>query len=73
MSEEFGITGSQLNKQELAEKINSRLNERDSSVTLLSILSTCEAGIYTSASLDEDRESLLQETGELLKKIGVAL
>ena len=73
MSAEFGITGSQLNKQELAEKINSRLNERDSSVTLLSILSTCEAGIYTSASLDEDRESLLQETGELLKKIGVAL
>lgn len=73
MSAEFGITGSQQNKQELAEKINKRLQESDSSVKLLSILSTCEAGIYTSASLDDDRELLLQETGELLKKIGVAL
>jgi hypothetical protein len=71
LSAEFGITGSQLNKQELAEKINNRLNEGDSSVKLLSILSICEAGIYTSASLDDDRDVLLQETGEILKKIGV--
>ena len=71
LSAEFGITGSQLNKQELAEKINNRLNEGGSSVKLLSILSICEAGIYTSASLDDDRDVLLQETGEILKKIGV--
>ncbi|HRG80932.1 MAG TPA: BatD family protein [Chitinophagaceae bacterium] len=73
MSAEFGIAGSQLNKQELAQNINNRLHETDSSVKLLSILSTCEAGIYTSASLEEDRESLMQETGDLLKKIGVAI
>lgn len=71
LSAEFGIMGSQQNKQELAEKINNRLNEKISSEKLIAILSTCEAGIYTNASLDDNRELLLQETGEILKKIGV--
>lgn len=72
-SKEFGISGSRMNKQELADLMNRRLNETMSSAQLLSILAACEAGIYTNASLEDDREILMRETAEILKKTGVAL
>ncbi len=61
------LTGSNMNKQVLAMK----LAERDyPSAALLQILEQCEAGMFTNATLGEDREVLLEKTKSVLESIG---
>ena len=67
--EQFGLAGSEMNKQALAAKMN--VTGFDSNVTdrLFRVLQQCEAGMFTNASLEEDKQSILSETKELLGAI----
>ena len=67
--EQFGLAGSEINKQVLAAKMNlagcsSNITER-----LFLVLEQCEAGIFTTACLEEDKQNILSETKELLEEI----
>ncbi len=67
VSPRLRLTGSNMNKQVLAMK----LAERDyPSAALLQILEQCEAGMFTNATLGEDREILLEKTKSVLESIG---
>lgn len=67
VSPRLRLTGSNMNKQVLAMK----LAERDyPSAALLQILEQCEAGMFTNATLGEDREVLLEKTKSVLESIG---
>lgn len=70
---QFGLSGSIMNKQQLAEKMNSRLKDKSLSASFLEVLEKCEAGIFTNARLEEDREVLLQRVRTVMDKAGEAL
>lgn len=70
---QFGLSGSLMNKRQLAEKMNSRLKDTTLSQTLLEVLEKCEAGIFTNARLEEDRMSLLQRVRAVMDKATASL
>ncbi len=72
-SARFGLTGSLMNKHQLSEKMNSGLKDTTLSQTLLEVLEKCEAGIFTNASLEEDRVGLLQRVRTVMEKAGESL
>lgn len=67
-AQRFGFSGSEMNKQALVDKLNVLTGNPDLSVELQKILATCEAGIFTSASLEQNREQMLQKTKEIFEK-----
>lgn len=69
----FGLSGSEMNKQVLSARMNNVTGETLLSGQLLKLLETCEAGIFTNASLGESRENLLQQAKEIFEKTDRAL
>lgn len=67
VSPRLRLAGSNMNKQVLAMKLAER---NYSSAALLQILEQCEAGMFTNATLGEDREILLEKTKSVLESIG---
>lgn len=72
-AQRFSLSGSEMNKQGLAVKMNERLADQSVSAQLLQVLAICEAGMFTNASLAENREELLQQTKEVFEKTDTAL
>ena len=64
--EQFNLVGSELNKRSLVVKagISSDTTER-----LFHVLEQCEAGMFTNVSLEQDKQSILSETKEVLEII----
>lgn len=69
LSNNFQITGSNMNKRNLASVLTARGIDNNTVTELISILDRCEAGTYTGAESDIDKSALLEETRTVLKKI----
>lgn len=72
-AQRFGLTGSDMTKQVLGRKMNDAIPDSSLAIQLIAILEKCEVGIFTRASLAENRELLLQQTREVLEKADEAL
>ncbi len=72
-AEQFNLSGSEMNKQMLADKMNEANVVADISLNLFHVLADCEAGMFTNASLLNDKQSMLEETKEILEKVRTGL
>lgn len=72
-AQRFGLSGSEMNKQLLSEKIGRATGAPQLSERLQKILFLCEAGTFTNASMGESREDLLQQVTEIFEKTDAAL
>jgi hypothetical protein len=73
VGERFGLSGSEMNKQMLVAKMN--VAGIDSNITgrLFNVLEQCEGGMFTNASLEQDKQSVLSETKKILEVIHPAV
>lgn len=67
-AEKFNLSGSEMNKQELAVKMNTAGLDDITKTAVMNILTYCEAGLYTTADLQEDKAMLLGSAVAVLKK-----
>ncbi|MEI2740612.1 MAG: BatD family protein [Chitinophagaceae bacterium] len=67
--EQFGLSGSEMNKQQLAAKMNGAGADTELSENLFQILEECEARMFTNASLLYNRQSMLATTKQILENI----
>jgi len=65
----FGLSGSEMNKKLLVEKMDQAQLPPGLANRLLRILEECEAGMYTGARLLHDRKSMLDDIKEVFGKI----
>lgn len=66
ISPRLSLSGSEMNKQALSQ----RMAEKNySPVALLQVLEHCEAGMFTNASLEENKEALLEKVKTVLGEI----
>lgn len=65
----FGLSGSEMNKQSLAVKMKEKGFDRSLTERLQHVLGQCEAGVFTTASLEEEKQTILNEAKEILKSI----
>ncbi len=72
-AEQFNLSGSEINKQMLADKMNGANVAADISGNLFHVLTDCEAGMFTNASLLNDKQSMLAATKDILEKVRAAL
>lgn len=72
-TQRFGLSGSEMNKQLLSAKISEFTGDPSLTEQLQHILSVCEAGMFTNASLEESREQLLQQVKGIFEKTDEAL
>lgn len=70
---QFNLYGSEMNKETLAVKLEEAGIESDISGKLLLLLKECEAAMFTTASLINDRHSMLSETKKVFEDIRTAL
>lgn len=73
LQQRFGFTGSEMNKQVVLSRMNDAGINSSISTQLMTILEQSEAGIFTNAIIDEDREVLLKTTKEVLENIDQAV
>ena len=71
--EQFGLSGSEMNKQTLAAKMNEAGVDANLSANLFRVLEECETGMFTNASLLHDKQSMLAATKEVLEHIRAVL
>lgn len=71
--EQFGLSGSEVNKQTLAAKMNEAGVDANLSANLFRVLEECETGMFTNASLLHDKQSMLAATKEVLEHIRAVL
>ena len=67
--EQFNLFGSELNKRSLVVKMNTAGISSDTTERLFHVLEQCEAGMFTNVSLEQDKQSILSETKEVLEII----
>ena len=67
--EHFDLTGSEMNKQELKEKMEKAGVGASTAAAIIKILEQSEAGIYTSAVLTENRQDIIKKTEDLFTKL----
>ena len=67
--EQFNLSGSELNKRSLVVKMNTAGISSDTTERLIHVLEQCEAGMFTNVSLEQDKQSILSETKEVLEII----
>ncbi len=63
----FQLSGSEMNKSVLAEKLS--VSDGNVRVKILQVLEICEAGMFTQAAIEENREALLAEVKNLLEQV----
>jgi hypothetical protein len=63
----FNLSGSGMDKKELVKELQKKGTNEGIIQRLIGILNTCEAGMFTSASMGVNKEALLRETRELLQ------
>ena len=68
----FELSGSDMSKQALAHKMASAGIDHDSIKQLFDVLRECEAGMFTTASLEHDKEALVAFAKQLLDRIDSA-
>jgi hypothetical protein len=69
----FGLHGSIITKEGLSYQMKAKGISENLSEQLQSILVQCERGIFTNASLENDKEKLVEETREVFEAIETAL
>jgi hypothetical protein len=69
IGERYNLTGSSMSKSNLLSVLTQRQTPEADQQELLQLLQETEAGIYTIASLDHDREALLSRAEVLLEKL----
>jgi len=69
LSQRFQLQGSEMNKQALTAKMNEAGIEAGQTIELLQILHECEAGMFTQAQLEDDKNELLAKAKALLESI----
>jgi len=72
-AEHFNLSGTEMSKELLAAKMNLIGVETEVKEKLFQILQQCEAGMFTNAILEIDREDILIRVKEVLEKIRAAL
>ncbi|HWR33289.1 MAG TPA: BatD family protein [Chitinophagaceae bacterium] len=65
----FILTGSDMNKKKLADVLLSRQIKEDDVSGIISALEKSEAGMFTNAALQENKEALLQQVKLVLERI----
>jgi len=68
-TQQFGLTGSKMNKTSLGEGMQKKNIDEKSQITILEILDQCETGVFTSAEGIADKKRLLEKTKDVLVKI----
>lgn len=69
----FGLSGSEMNKQVLAARMNDRQQDPDLSRAILDVLEKCEAGIYTNVQMGDDRQALLLQVQMVMERLETGL
>jgi BatD DUF11 like domain len=67
--QKFNLSGSEMSKQVLAAKMKEAAISSDIAENLFQVLEQCEAGMFTTASLSDDKKSILLQTKEVLEKM----
>ncbi len=67
--EKFNLSGSEMSKQVLVAKMNEASISRDITENLFQVLEQCEAGMFTTANLSDDKQSILLQAKEVLEKM----
>ncbi len=68
-AQKFNLSGSGMNKQTLAAKMNEANINRSVAGSLFQVLEQCETGMFTNTSLSDDRHRILLQVKEVLEKI----
>ncbi len=72
-TQHFGLTGSKMNRSDLAEVMQKKNIDEVSQKTILEILDQCSTGVFTNAEDTTDKKRLLDETKNVLVKINSQL
>ena len=72
-AEQFGLSGSEMNKQTLGVRLNETNMDSNIKEKLYIVLEECEAAMFTNASLYHDRSQLLSETKKVMEHIRAGL
>ena len=68
-TQHFGLTGSKMNRSDLAEVMQKKNIDEVNQKTVLEILDQCSTGVFTNAGDTADKKGLLNETKNVLVKI----
>lgn len=68
---QFGWSGSQMNLQHLGSALSEKGMDESSRQAILDILQQCDAGMFTDAHIEADKEGLLKRTKEVLMNFKV--
>ncbi len=69
----FGLSGSEMNKKSLLDKLTGRrVNIADIS-DIISLLEQCETGIFTNVAMQESNEAVFEKGRNMLRKINIQL
>jgi hypothetical protein len=69
LASEFNLSGTLVSRQELATRMRNAGNDEKVIEDMLGLLASYEAGMFTNASLDDDREELLNRTRSMLRNL----
>jgi hypothetical protein len=72
LSEQFKLSGSELNKQTIYNRVNEWNSGSAIAGELLDILGKCEAGMFTNADMGENKEEVLAKVKMILEAIRFA-
>ncbi|MDZ4808281.1 MAG: BatD family protein [Bacteroidota bacterium] len=72
-AEQFNLSGSEMSKQRLSVKMKEANIDSHIAGNLFQLLEECETGMFTNASLLNDKQSMLEETKETLEKVRTGL
>ena len=69
LASEFKLSGTSVTRQELASRMKNAGNDEKLIDEMLEMLGRYEAGMFTDATLDDDREELLDRTRTILRSL----
>ena len=73
LQQRFRLPGSTMNKKDIELAMNDKGVAATAIAQLLNILSQCETGIFTGASMSDDKNALWVQTKEILEQIEMSL
>lgn len=69
LRQRFHLSGSEMNKQFAAGKMKLAGVDDELSIRFFAMLSQCEQGLYTGAALEEEKEALVKQAKEIMRKM----
>ena len=71
IAQKFSLSGSGMKKQTLVDKMREVNSKKSVADNLMQVLEQCETGMFTNASLSDDRNRLLMQAKEVMENIDI--